>query len=115
MGGEQLTIGITSMIPVGKETSLSTWAGTSGGKDMERDSFMVGKLGNSNIYSIPFAYIAYDCATSPFIRRSILICILLRLAHGPPCPTASWAQVSSLKEVPMAPKTLEPLPGDSYA
>ena len=48
-------------------------------KDMERYSFMVGKLGNSNIYSIHFAYIAYDCATSPFMRRSI--CILLRLAH----------------------------------
>lgn len=89
-------------------------------KDMERYSFMVGKLGNSNIYSIHFAYIAYDCATSPFMRRSICTFLGLRMmalfcSNGPPCPTASWAQVSSLKEVPMAPKTLEPLPGDWYA
>ena len=44
------------------------------------------------------------------LRMMALFC-----SNGPPCPTASWAQVSSLKEVPMAPKTLEPLPGDSYA
>eukprot|EP00434_Breviolum_minutum_P033377 symbB.v1.2.029532.t2/scaffold3233.1/size60571/8 len=40
------------------------------------------------------------------LRLMALIC-----SNDPPCPTASWAQVSSLKEVPMAPKTLEPLPG----
>jgi len=38
MGGEQLAIG---MIPVGKEASLSTWAGKSGGKDMERYIYIV--------------------------------------------------------------------------
>lgn len=79
--GEQLTIGITEkMIPVGKEASLSTWAGKYGGKIWkDKVSWLENwETATSTVY-IPFAYIAYDCATSPFIRRSI--CILPRLAH----------------------------------
>lgn len=125
MGGEQLTIGITSMIPVGKEASLSTWAGKSGGKDMERYSFMIHgwKTGKQqHLQSTVYLLLTLHMTVLPVLLWGDLYASFLGLrlmalfcSNDPPCPTASWAQVSSLKEVPMAPKTLEPLPGDSYA